>query len=670
MPAEDQNITAPEIGILEWFRVGEYEHVELAIKDLKHLGVRHLRTGLSWADWYSEEGKEWISWLIPHLAGEFQLLPCLTYTPPSIGIEPKTSSPPRKPESYVYFVEEMISLFGDYFDWVELWNEPNNTSEWDWRLDPDWDIFSTMIKNGAKKAQEQNKKVLLGGMSPIDPNWLNHMFYKRAMKNIDAIGIHGFPDVFDTMWEGWENNLLKVQEVLDNYNSRIDIWITEAGYSTWQHDENRQLKEFIKAAELQVPRIYWYSLYDLDPDVATVDGFHVDERSYYFGLKKNDGTPKLLYKKLAESNLETEALKSEDWLDTDPLLMLDGQRPVLITGGAGFIGTNVASKFLEKGQQVLVLDNLSRSGVENNLKWLKKTYGKKVHVNISDVRNLYNLKPVVQKAGQVFHFAGQVAVTTSLTAPVEDFEINTKGTLNLLESIKSAENPPPVIFTSTNKVYGGLQDISLFEDKNQYKPESDKIRKSGVDENRNLDFHSPYGCSKGAADQYVRDYSRIYNIPAVVFRMSCIYGPHQYGCRDQGWVTHFMIQALEGNPITIYGDGKQVRDILFVDDLVNAFQLAMANINDLSGEVFNIGGGPENTVSLLQVINKIQEMHNRKLDVRFEDWRAGDQKYYVTDYSKFNKATGWSPQTDIDTGLERLYGWLKKNKESLPVLQD
>lgn len=670
MPEQENINITPEIGILEWFRVGEYEHVELAIKDLKKLGVKNLRTGLSWADWCSPEGKEWLSWLIPHLSKEFQVLPCLTYTPPSLGIEPKTSSPPRKPEEYTYFVEEMISVFGDYFEWIEIWNEPNNTSEWDWRLDPDWDIFSEMVRNASVKAKEFDKKVLLGGMSPIDPNWLNHMFYKRAMKNIDAIGIHGFPDVFDTMWEGWKTNLKRVQEVLDRYNSSIEVWITEAGYSTWQYDENRQLKEFIKAAELPVPRVYWYSLYDLDPDVPTVDGFHVDDRSYFFGLKKDDGTPKLLYKKLVENGLNTESLKKEEWLKGDSLLMLNGKKPILVTGGAGFIGTNVAVKLLEQGEQVVIVDNLSRSGVDNNLKWLKDTYGKRVHINIADVRNSYGIKPVIRKSGGIFHFAGQVAVTTSLTAPVNDFEINTKGTLNILEAIKSMDHLPPMIFTSTNKVYGGLDDLSLVLNGKQYEPESEVIRESGINENTQLDFHSPYGCSKGAAEQYVRDYTRIYNIPAVVFRMSCIYGPHQYGCRDQGWVTHFMIQALRGDPITIYGDGNQVRDILFVEDLVDAFQLAMQNMPSLSGQIFNIGGGPKNAVSLLQVIEKIQDLHNEKIDVRFEDWRPGDQKYYVTDYTKFEKATGWNPKFDVDTGLELLFNWLKKNLENLPVLQD
>src|SRR5918993_521932 len=277
-------------------------------------------------------------------------------------------------------------------------------------------------------------------------------------------------------------------------------------------------------------------------------------------------------------------------------------RPILITGGAGFIGTNVAHRLLTQGHRVLVFDNLARPGVEQNLRWLRDTHGDQVDVEIADVRDADALHQAVSGAARVFHFAAQVAVTTSLTDPVEDFEVNARGTLNLLEALRGQPAPPPMVFTSTNKVYGALDDVGLRRRNQRYEPTDPSLRRTGISENRPLDFHSPYGCSKGSADQYVLDYARTYGLPAIVFRMSCIYGPHQFGTEDQGWVAHFLIRAMNREPITIYGDGKQVRDILFVEDLVDAFVLAAKNIGVCSGRAFNIGGGAANTVSLLELL--------------------------------------------------------------------
>ncbi|HVF23906.1 MAG TPA: NAD-dependent epimerase/dehydratase family protein, partial [Pyrinomonadaceae bacterium] len=310
-------------------------------------------------------------------------------------------------------------------------------------------------------------------------------------------------------------------------------------------------------------------------------------------------------------------------------------KPILITGGAGFVGSNLAHRLLSAGRRVRLLDNLSRSGVERNLQWLIETHGDLVDIEVPDVRNLSIVKQAVKDASQVFHFAAQVAVTSSLVDPIEDFEINARGTLNLLEAVRNVHNPPPLVFTSTNKVYGNLADLQFTNGVTRYSPVDQLIRERGIAENRPLDFHSPYGCSKGAADQYVIDYARTYRIPAVVFRMSCIYGPHQYGNEDQGWVAHFVIRALNGEPITIYGDGKQVRDILFIDDLVDAFLLAQQHMKKLSGNAFNIGGGPQNTISLLELLDLLSELHGGELSVHFEDWRAADQRYYVADTNKF-----------------------------------
>lgn len=343
-------------------------------------------------------------------------------------------------------------------------------------------------------------------------------------------------------------------------------------------------------------------------------------------------------------------------------------KPILITGGAGFIGSNVAHRLLCAGHRVRLLDNLSRSGVERNLRWLMETHGDMVDIEVPDVRNFSIVKQAVKDASQVFHFAAQVAVTSSLADPIEDFEINARGTLNLLEAIRNTDHPPPLIFTSTNKVYGNLSDLQFTTGKTRYAPVDSFIRERGIAENRPLDFHSPYGCSKGAADQYVLDYARTYGLPALVFRMSCIYGPHQYGNEDQGWVAHFIIRSITGEPITIYGDGKQVRDILFIDDLVDAFLLAQSKIEQLSGHAFNIGGGPSNTISLLELLDLIAELHGGELSIEFESWRAADQRYYVADTSKFGAMTGWQPRVGVREGVRRLYEWLMASGQYYPAV--
>jgi CDP-paratose 2-epimerase len=333
-------------------------------------------------------------------------------------------------------------------------------------------------------------------------------------------------------------------------------------------------------------------------------------------------------------------------------------RPVLITGGAGFVGSNLAHRLLEGGRSVLVLDNLSRPGVERNLQWLRDTHGSRLEVEVADVCDAAAVRRAVAQAGQVFHLAAQVAVTTSLADPVRDFEVNARGTLNVLEAIRSQPNRPPLVFTSTNKVYGGLEDLTMALRGRRYEPTNASIKTRGIGESRPLDFHSPYGCSKGAADQYVLDYARSFELPAVVLRMSCIYGPHQFGTEDQGWVAHFLIRAIKREPITLYGDGMQVRDVLFVDDLVDAFVLAQEHMPAIAGEAFNIGGGPANTTSLLELMSIIDELHGECPELRFDSWRTGDQRYYVTDTRKFADQTGWGPRVTVRDGVARLYAWL------------
>jgi CDP-paratose 2-epimerase len=332
----------------------------------------------------------------------------------------------------------------------------------------------------------------------------------------------------------------------------------------------------------------------------------------------------------------------------------------LVTGGAGFIGTNLADRLLRDGQRVRIVDNLSRPGVEENLAWLREQHGGRLEVLTEDLRERGVAAEAVRGVESVFHLAAQVAVTTSLDDPMHDFDVNLLGTINLLEAARAQAKPPAFLFTSTNKVYGGLEDVELHDDGSRYEPIAGAIRRSGISEERPLDFCTPYGCSKGAADQYVLDYGKSFGIKTAVFRMSCIYGPHQCGNEDQGWVAHFAIRALEGEPITLYGDGRQVRDVLFVEDLVEAFLLARENIEEIGGRAYNMGGGPENAVSLLEVIERIGELHGSPPETSFGPWRQGDQRYYVSDTRRFQQDTGWRPRVGAEEGIERLYGWLRE----------
>jgi len=648
------------IGMLEWFRPGEHERVEQVLADLKTLGIRELRTGVSWADWYTPEGEAWYAWLLPELARHVNLLPCFVHTPPSWAIENKTSAPPRDLRAYANFLDVVITRFGEHFEWIELWNEPNNGREWDFSLDPYWLKFAEMIGSAAYWARQRGKKTVLGGMSPIDPNWLRLMCERGVIQYIDAVGIHGFPANFQLEWIGWKPMVDRVRDVLTHSNLSPQIWITETGYSTWRHDERRQLTALVDAIDAPVDRVYWYAMQDLDPKLATVGGFHADERDYHFGLKRTDGSQKLLYRLWAEGGID--AVRDAYWLGK--CVHSGSDKPILITGGCGFIGTNLADRILSDGGSVLLFDNLSRPGVERNLNWLKTTHGDGVWIEAADVQDPHILRNAVHRAAQVFHFAAQVAVTTSLTNAVHDFEVNARGTLNLLEAIRDTDNPPPLVFTSTNKVYGGLSDVKLRLSGGRYEPEDDAIRESGVSEQRPLDFHSPYGCSKGAADQYVIDYARTFGLPAVVFRMSCIYGPHQFGNEDQGWVAHLLIRAMQNQPITIFGDGFQVRDVLFVEDLVDAFLLAQKKMSSITGQAFNIGGGPSNTMSLVELLGMIEKMTGDKPIVRHGAWRPGDQRYYVSDTRLFQQSMGWSAKVGVRDGVQRLYDWLLEERRT------
>ncbi|HYW62881.1 MAG TPA: GDP-mannose 4,6-dehydratase, partial [Bradyrhizobium sp.] len=333
-------------------------------------------------------------------------------------------------------------------------------------------------------------------------------------------------------------------------------------------------------------------------------------------------------------------------------------KPVLVSGGCGFIGCNIADRLAARGDHVSVLDNLARSGVRENAQWLKSRHGERINIVVGDIRDPIPVIETVREAGAVIHLAAQVAVTDSVADPVADFEINARGTLNILEAVRLHNASAPVLFASTNKVYGRLiDDAQIVRENRRYRPASAELA-TGISENAPLDFYSPYGCSKGTADQYVRDYARVFGLQTVVMRMSCIYGPRQFGTEDQGWIAHFLLSALRGEPLTIYGDGYQVRDALHVADAVDAWLATLDHIALVRGRVFNLGGGPANAVSLRELIDLLRKLTGNEVAYSFADWRPGDQPWYVTDTGALNAALGWKPNIALQEGLVSLHEWL------------
>jgi CDP-paratose 2-epimerase len=346
---------------------------------------------------------------------------------------------------------------------------------------------------------------------------------------------------------------------------------------------------------------------------------------------------------------------------------------ILVTGGCGFIGCNLADALATRGSEVLILDSLVRSGTKENAEWLKRRHGDRVIIEVADIRNQAAVDASVQRASAVLHLAAQVAVTTSLQEPAEDFAINAAGTVGVLESVRRYNPGAAVLFASTNKVYGKLlEDDRVARDGERYVP-TDLHLLNGVSETAPLDFYSPYGCSKGAADQYVHDYARVLGLRTVVLRMSCIYGPRQFGTEDQGWIAHFLLRAIRGEPITIYGDGFQVRDALFIDDAVAAWLSALARIDEVSGRVFNLGGGAPNTISLREMMALIAELRGERPIVTFAEWRPGDQPWYVSDIRRISAALDWTPKVGLPEGLRALEHWLEKrfgHRTPMPALRE
>jgi CDP-paratose 2-epimerase len=341
------------------------------------------------------------------------------------------------------------------------------------------------------------------------------------------------------------------------------------------------------------------------------------------------------------------------------------KRRLLITGGCGFIGTNIADYFSEREWTVTVLDNLSRRGAIENLHWLKEKHPAISFVHADIRTDLEAVSRAIVETDAIFHLASQVAVTTSWQNPREDFEINAVGTLNILEAIRRQGVNPSLLYASTNKVYGGMEDIEVTLQNNRYYYKDLPL---GIPESRLLDFHSPYGCSKGTSDQYIRDYARMYGLNTVVLRQSCIYGPRQYGITDQGWVAWFMVAACGQEPLTIYGDGKQTRDVLYVTDLARAYEAALNRLPEIKGQIFNIGGGARNVLSVLELIEYLEQRLNRNIDYKRADWRPGDQPCYISDIRKTEQILEWQPQVDTPEGLDLLLNWVQNHLEEFRQL--
>ena len=648
-------------GFAEWFRPGEYARTEEILPDILASGASYLRTHLSWAEYLAPGGQEWFDWLIPKVGSQIDLLPCIHYTPPSMSRTGRSSGAPVELKAYADFVDHVLTRYGAHFRHVELWNEPNNLLDWDWREDGDFQLFCEMVGGAAYWAQQRGFKPVLGGPCPFDPFWLNLMGERGVLNVVDAVGFHGFPGTWDSeagTWGGWDMHLGETRRILDRYNPKAEVWITETGYSTWRKDEVEQARRFVKALSVPADRMYWYSWRDVPPDVAVQEGLWFDPRHYHLGAVDHENQPKLLARLLMEGGVE----RLEQVMGIASPQVAKGARPVVITGGSGFIGSNLADSLLRDGEDVVILDNLARPGVDQNLAWLTGRHGARVHPVIADVRDLRGIEAAFADAKAVFHFAAQTAVTTSLVHPLEDFEANARGTINVLEAVRKAGHDAPVVFASTNKVYGALDDVEMVALDDRYVPADDSIRNYGIGESRPLDFCTPYGCSKGVADQYVLDYAKSYRLPTAVLRMSCIYGPRQFGTEDQGWVAHFLIRALSGEPVSIYGDGKQVRDILHVDDAVAAYRAVLDGIDRVKGGVFNLGGGPRNSVSILNVLREIEGLTGHPFETQFGDWRAGDQFFFVADTRKLEAELGWQAKVRWRNGLQHLAEWLVEHR--------
>lgn len=594
-------------GLLEWFRPGEEDRVEQVLRDVARLGVTRLRTGISWAEYCTPAGEQWYRWLLPRLARDLEVLPCLLHTPPSLGIRPKISSPPQYPRAFADWLDEIITKLGHCFEYIELWNEPNNLSEWDWTLDPNWLTFCEMVGAAAYWARQRGKKTVLGGMAPVDPQWLWLMIQRGVIENIDVVGVHAFPALWEAHWPGWNAQLQRVRDVLTACGCRSAVWITETGYSTWRHGEFEQLRSLLQAMEAPAERMYWYAVQDLHPDHGTVDGFHTDEREYHLGLKDYNGRPKLLYRVWAEGGLED--VRNLYELAKPRARLNMPQRPALITGGAGFIGARLAQALAERGRPVIIYDNLSRPGADVNLRRLTTACGPLVEPRIADIRDFYTVRDAVRECGSIFHLAAEHDAGPGRLPP--EFEINLRGTLNLLENVRAVQPHPAFIAASTVAAHDG----------------------QGL-----------CAAAHAAADRFVLNYACACGLPALVLRFGSTYG-----------------ERIPGTPVQMLpadGDGA-CWELLCADDAVEALLAAEAGVEVLKGGAYAVLGGEQNRVTPRELDSLLDTYGVRR---RFAV--AGTpSRTRAARASAFQIKTGWRPKP-LHQGLSDLGRWAGQSDDA------
>ena len=589
---------AGRLGVSARFERDDTRAVELACAGLQSLGIRHVRLPLEAGMLTSTADRAWFAWLVARIASGADVLPSICLD----GLQDVTAT-----------LEALFGACDGVLDAVEF-------SGSDDALGVACTVARTLGLN-----------TVLAVEAAAAPARLAVLGKAGLLSDVTAIGL-GCTQHDALLLRSACGDAARV---LAGYNADAAIWVTGPGAHAQPHQHARLAQAFLDMLGLAAERVYWPTL---------IGGIGERARGPATGLQAYSGQPSLFGRLLEGGVANLDQIMA---LTRGEAPASVGTRPVLITGGAGFIGANLADRLAADGHRVLIYDALARPGVERNLRWLARRHASRISFELGDLRDELALSDAAAEAEAVFHLAGQVAVTTSMVAPLEDFEVNARGTLALLDALRTRNPRASLVFASTNKVYGDLADIELVRDGDCYLPTSPSVRSHGVGEQRPLCFHTPYGCSKGAADQYVLDYAHSFGLRTAVLRMSCIYGERQLGTEDQGWVAHFLLRAIAGEPVTIYGDGRQVRDVLHVGDAVSAYVAAWQNIDSISGRAYNLGGGTANAISLLQLISHIEDLIGRRVDVTFDDWRPGDQRYFVADTSAVQR----------DLSLPQALGW-------------